>query len=87
MFAMSNPYQLILARQLSINKHNFGTKIHRSKIRYGNYDIKQLAAEESTWVGNRWHNLEKQMARFVEQLGYEIEIDDITVGGEPRWKT
>jgi len=34
MFAESNPYHLILARQYSINK-TFGTKLGRKRIRYG----------------------------------------------------
>eukprot|EP00392_Amoebophrya_sp_AT5.2_P006343 g6355.t1 len=65
MFSESNPYHLILARQYSINKCAFGTKLSRKRITLGPHNIQQLATQEASWVKKRWVGLEKQLEKFT----------------------
>ncbi len=61
MFAETNPYHLILARQYSINRTAFKTKLGRKRITYGVHNIQQLATQEASWVKKKWVALEKQL--------------------------
>ncbi|CAD7942798.1 unnamed protein product [Amoebophrya sp. A25] len=70
MFAESNPYHLILARQYSINK-TFGTKLSRKRIMLGTHHIQQIATQEGSWVRKRWLSLEKQLDKFTGENGWE----------------
>ena len=83
MFAESNPYHLILARQYSINKA-FGAKLGRKKIKYGSHNISQLASKESNWVSVCWRRLQKQVNRLWG-LGVTLFQRSGVLGGGRFW--